>query len=157
MRTHFIGIGAIQVGLRSVYIFLAVTVFSQLVIGLGLGGAGSRFCNLFGTIAALRFFSVGARLFEGSLELPVVEGDQDLARLDGVAFAHENFINAAADFGADADVARLDGAGALEGGVAPEPAGVERSGGDHGGQEDEEDDALAGHGTNLPALKMKVA
>src|SRR5260370_31604017 len=113
MCTHFIGIGAIQVGLRSVYVFLAVTVFSQLVIGLGLGSRRAGFGDLFGTIAALGFFGVGAGLLKSGLKLPVVKGDQDLARLDGIAFVDQNLVDAAADLSTDANVASSDGDRAL--------------------------------------------
>src|SRR5216684_6132151 len=157
MCTHFIGIGAIQVGLRRVNVFLAVAILSHFVIGLGLGSRRAGFGDLFGTIAALGFFGVGAGLLESGLELLLVKGDQDLAWLDGVPFAHEDFINATADFGAYADVARFDGAGALEGGVAPEPRGVERRARDDGDEHNEDDKPPAGHGTNLPGVEVAAS
>src|SRR5258708_29930805 len=112
------GIRAMQVGLRRVNVFLAVTILSHFVISLGLGSRRAGFGDLFGTIAALGFFGVGAGLLESGLKLLVVKGNQDLAWLDGVAFAHEDFVNAAANFGTYADVARFDGPGALESGIA---------------------------------------
>src|SRR5258708_6665025 len=113
--------------------------------------------DFFGTIAALGFFGVGAGLLESGLQLLLVKGDQDLAWLDGVAFAHEDFVNAAANFGADADVARFDGPGAQEGGIAPEPRGIERRARDDGHEHNEDDDALAGHGTNLPGVEVAAS
>src|SRR5258707_900701 len=107
MCTHFFGIRAIQVGLRGVNVLLAVAILSHFVISLGLASRRAGFGDLFGTIAALGFFGVGAGLLESGLQLLLVKGDQDLAWLDGVAFAHEDFVNAAAHFGAVADVATV--------------------------------------------------
>jgi len=103
-----------------------------------LSRCGAGFRDFFGAVAAPGFLGVGAGLLEGRLQFPVVKGDQDLAWLDGVAFADENFVDAAADLGADANVASLDGAGALQAGVAVEPSGVD--GGCSTDDGDEDDD-----------------
>src|SRR6266852_917333 len=149
MRAYFVGFGAVEVCLRHGDVFLAIAVLFQLVIGFGLGGSGAGFGNFLGAITAQGFLGIGAGLLEGRLQFLVVEGDENLPRLNGIAFANENFINAAANFGAHANVARLDGAGALQAGVAPEPSGV-KCGRRHGGCDDENNqNALAVHDTTL--------
>src|SRR5216683_1733727 len=157
MRAYFVGFGAVKVGLRHGDVFLAIAVLFQLVIGFGLSGGGAGFGNFLGAITAQGFLGIGAGLLEGRLQFFVVEGDENLPRLNRIAFANENFINAAADFGAHSNVARLDGAGALQAGVAPEPSGVER-GRRHGGCDDENNqDALAVHETTLLGQKTVLA
>src|SRR6266571_265006 len=136
MRAYFVGFGAVKVG---------------------LSGGGAGFGNFLGAITAQGFLGIGAGLLEGRLQFLVVEGDENLPRLNRIAFANENFINAAADFGAHANVARLDGAGALQAGVAPEPPGV-KCGRRHGGCDDENNqDALAVHETTLLVLNTVLA
>src|SRR6266702_2517466 len=149
MRAYFVGFGAVKVGLRHGDVFLAIAVLFQLVIGFGLSGGGAGFGNFLGAITAQGFLGIGAGLLEGRLQFLVVEGDENLPRLNRIAFANENFINAAADFGAHANVARLDGARALQAGVAPEPSSVE-CGRRHGGYDDEHNqNAIAVHETTL--------
>ncbi len=111
------------------------------------GGAGFR--DFFGTVAALGFFGVGTGLLEGSPQFLLVKSDKDLARLDRIAFADQNLVDAAADFGADADVARFNGTRALQGGVEAEPAGKEPRGGQHSRSREKNEDALAVHDTSL--------
>src|SRR6266581_1768133 len=149
MRAYFVGFGAVKVGLRHGDVFLAIAVLFQLVIGFGLRGGGAGFGNFLGAITTQGFLGIGAGLLEGRLQFLVVEGDENLPRLNRIAFANENFINAAADFGAHANVARLDGAGALQARVAPEPSGV-KCGRRHGGYDDEHNqNAIAVHETTL--------
>src|SRR6266550_96538 len=114
------------------------------VIEIGFGGG-----DVFEAIAALGFFSAGARFLERGPQFLVVEGNQDLARLDGIAFADQHFVDAAADFGTYTYVAGFDGAGAFEAGVAVEPAGIEPRGGQHGSSSEKNQDALAAHETSL--------
>src|SRR6266851_5690949 len=110
-------------------VFATVPALEFFQVGLCLGRAGFR--DFFGTVAALGFFGVGTGLLEGSPQFLLVKSDKDLARLDRIAFADQNLVDAAADFGADADVARFNGTRALQGGVEAEPAGKEPRGGQH--------------------------
>src|SRR5207302_6247977 len=105
--------------------------------------------DFFGTVAAAGFFRVGPGLLEGSLQFLVVKRDQDLPRLDGIAFADQNFVDAATDLGANADIAGFDGAGTFEGRVAVEPPSIKASGGEHGDNSNKNQDELAVHETNL--------
>src|SRR6267143_6791204 len=99
MRADFVGFRPIEIGLRGGDVFQAIAVLLQLVLGFGLSCGGAGFRDFFGTIAALGFFSAGAGLLERGLQFLVVKGDQHLARLDGIAFADQNLVDAAADFG----------------------------------------------------------
>ena len=130
-------------------IFLAIAVPFQLEVGFGLRRVGAGLIDFFRTVTAPGFFRVGAGLLEGSLQFLVVKRNQDLARLDGIAFADQNFVDAAADLGADADIAGFDGARTLQRGVAVEPASIKASGGEHGGRTNKNQDELAVHRTNL--------
>src|ERR1700682_96665 len=114
MCPHLFRFCTIKVGLRGGDIFYAITMFALFVFGLSLCRSGAGFGNLFGTEAALGFFSSRARLSQSSLQFLVVESNQDLTRLHGVPFAHENFFNAPANFGAHTYVARFYCAGALQ-------------------------------------------
>src|SRR5713226_6330823 len=149
MRADFVGLRAIEIGLCGGDVFLAIAVLLHLVLGLGLSRDGAGFRDFFGAVAAPCFFGVGAGLLEGSLQFLVVKSDQNLARLDGIAFADQNLVDAASDLGTDADIAGFDGAGTLQGGVAAEPAGIEPSGGQRGGGSKKNQDALAVHETSL--------
>ena len=73
---------------------------------------GASFGNFLAAITALGFLRVGARLFQRSLQFFVIESKKDLAGLHGIAFANEHLVDAPADFGTDADVARLNVTGA---------------------------------------------
>src|SRR5712664_3964394 len=149
MRADFVSLGAIEIGLRGGDVFQSIAVLLQLILGLGLSRGGAGFRDFFGTVAALGFFSAGAGLLERCPQFLVVEGNQNLAWLNGIAFSDQNLVDAAADLGADANVASFDGAGALQGGVAVEPAGIEPRGGQHCGNSNKNQDALAVHETSL--------
>jgi len=53
-------------------------------------------------------------LIERRLQFFIVERNQHLPGLNGVALPHQYFFDAAADFRADADIARFDRAGTLQ-------------------------------------------
>ena len=146
---NFIGGGAVDVGLRAINIFLAIAVHALFVFGFGLHGGGARFGNFLGTKTARGFFGVGARLCEGGLQFLVVEGDEHLALRYGIAFADENLIDAATDLGADANVARFDGAGTLQAGVVMEPAHGVGGGRECGNEHQWNDQTLAIHSVPL--------
>ena len=137
MSTDFVGLRSIEIGLCGGDVFLAIAILLHLVFGFGLGREGSGFRDLFGAVAAPGFFRVRPGLLEGSLQFFVVKGDQDLARLDRIALADQDLVDAAADFGTDANVAGFDGTGTFEGHVASEPAGTEPSSGQHGRSHEE--------------------
>ena len=126
-----------------------MTSGDTLVPPPGVPRWGAGFRDFFGTIASLGFFSAGAGLLQCGPQFLVVEGNQDLTRLDGVAFADQNLINAATDLGTHTYVAGFDGTGPLQTGVAVEPAGIEPRGGQHGGSSEKNQDALAAHETSL--------
>src|SRR5260370_41118249 len=110
MRADFVSLGAIEIGLRGGDVFQSIAVLLQLILGLGLSRGGAGFRDFFGTVAPLGFFSAGARLLERCPQFLVVEGHQYLARLDGIAFANQNLVDAASDLVANANVASFDGA-----------------------------------------------
>src|SRR5438477_5335277 len=137
MSTDFVGLRSIEIGLCGGDVFLAIAILLHLVFGFGLGREGSGFRDLFGAVAAPGFFRLRPGLLEGSLQFFVVKGDQDLARLDRIALADQDLVDAAADFGTDANVAGFDGTGTFEGHVASQPAGTEPSSGQHGRSHEE--------------------
>src|SRR5438445_8763704 len=124
LRANLFGLGAFEIGLRGGNVLLAVTVFFQLVIGFGLSDGGAGFGNFLGAKTTFGFFGVGARLFQGGLQFLVIKGEQNLSGLNGVAFANQDFVDAAANFRSDPNVACFDGAGAVHAAVAMKHAGV---------------------------------
>src|SRR2546421_2685151 len=149
MRADFVSLRAIEIGLRGGNVFQAIAVLLQLVLGFGLSRDGAGFGDFFGTKAVPGFFCVRAGLLEGSLQFLVVKADQDLARLNGITFADQNLVDEAADFGTHTYVAGFDGAGALQGSVAAEPASVEPGRGQSSGGGEKNQDGLAAHETSL--------
>src|SRR6266550_3570192 len=149
MRADFVSLRAIEIGLRGGNVFQAIAVLLQLVLGFGLSRDGAGFGDFFGTKAVPGFFCVRAGLLEGSLQFLVVKADQDLARLNGITFADQNLVDAAADFGTHTYVAGFDGAGAVQGSVAAEPASIEPGRGQGSGGREKNQDALAAHETSL--------
>src|SRR6266480_3585668 len=149
MRADFVSLRAIEIGLRGGNVFQAIAVLLQLVLGFGLSRDGAGFGDFFGTKAVPGFFCVRAGLLEGSLQFLVVKADQDLARLNGITFADQNLVDAAADFGTHTYVAGFDGAGAVQGSVAAEPASIEPGRGQGSGGGEKNQDALAAHETSL--------
>ncbi len=145
MRADFVGLGAFEISLCCGDVLLAVTVFFQLVIGLGLLGGRAGFRDFFRTIAALGLHRVGTRLFQGGLQFLFIKGEQNLSGLNGITFSDQDFVDAAANFRAHPNVACFDGTGAVQGGVAMEPAGVERRRGQHRGADENDRDVLAIH------------
>src|SRR2546428_378670 len=111
----------------------------------GFWEPGLREGNFLGAKTTFGFFGVGARLFQGGLQFLVIKGDQSLSGLNGVAFANQDFVDAAANFRSDPNVACFDGAGAVQGAVAMKPAGVERRRGHHRGSDENDRDVLAIH------------
>src|SRR5256885_1918581 len=105
MSTDFVGLRSIEIGLCGGDVFLAIAILLHLIFGFCFGREGSGFRDLFGPVAAPGFFRVRPGLLERSLQLLVVEGDQDLARLDGIALADQDLVEAAADLGTNANVA----------------------------------------------------
>src|SRR2546422_934332 len=130
-------------------VFATVAALEFFQVGLSLMVVRFGGGDFLGTVALPGFFGVGARLLKGSLQFLVVKGDQDLARLNGIAFADQNRVDAAADLGADADIAGFDSPGTLEGSVAVEPAGIEPSGCQRHGSSKYDQDVLAVHETSL--------
>ena len=92
---------------------------------------------------------IGPRLLERSFQFLVIKGEQDLPGPDRIALANENLLNAPANLRANANVARLDGSGAQEGGVPVEPIRVESGGRRHGRHPKNDEDALPFHKTKL--------
>src|SRR5258707_492674 len=144
-RANFICVCTVEVGLRGVNIFLAVTVPSLVVFGFGLGGGGTGFGNFFRTVDTPRLFRGGARLRQRSGAFFLVESDQDLPGFDGITFADQDLINAPTDFRADANVAGFNGAGAVERSVAMEHSGGIDREPDEGGDDANGNQELAIH------------
>ena len=97
MGANFLGVGAIEVGLGGGNVFTAVAILALLVFGFGFSGGGAGLGNIFGARTGVGFLPSGARLFQGGLQFLVVKGDQNLAGLNRIAFADENFVDAAAN------------------------------------------------------------
>ena len=112
-RPRFVRSSAIDVGLRRCDVFFAVAVLPHVGIGFGLLCGGTRFGDFFGTVATFCFFRRSAGLRQRGKKFLIVESHQNLSSFDGVAFAHQQFIDAAANFGTHANVARFHCAGTL--------------------------------------------
>jgi hypothetical protein len=136
------------VGLGLMEFLWAGAVVGFLKEGLLLMERGIRLGDLFGTVAALEPVVVRSSLIDGGLglselgvELVGFEGDEGSVGWDLLALFDANGGNAAADLGADLDLASFDGAGVGEGsGAAAEIVVKER--GDDGYDDDREDDLL---------------
>ena len=148
-RANFIGGGALDLGLRSGYVFLPVAVDPQLIIGLGLRGGGTRSGDVLRAISALCLFGRSPGLIERGQQFLVIERDQNLAGLHRIAFSDEHFIDAPANFRADANIARFNGARALQPGVATKPCGIDGCGAQHHRDQNQDDDAFPAHKINL--------
>jgi len=101
---------------------------------LGLGRGGSGFGDFSGRKPALGFFGVCAGIAPRTLAIlcrrRVIKIWPGLNRMPS---RYQNFVDAAADLGADPDIAGFDSAGTLQSSVAMEPTGVEPRGSQRGG------------------------
>src|SRR5215467_3580447 len=141
-----IGGGAIEIGCGGGYVFLAVAVSPHIVVGLGLFGCGTRLGNFLGAVTAPGLLGAGARLFKRRQQFLVVKRNEQLAGLDVVAFPDQHFVDSAADFRADANVAGFHRARAFQSDFLVEPAAVEHACRDDGGNGCHDDsDALGFH------------
>ena len=154
LGANLVGGGTIQFGLGGGDVFLAIAVDTLLVFGFGLRGGGAGFGDLFGAETTFGFDGIGAGRSEGSGEFLVVESNQDLSGFDGVAFAHEDFVDTAADFRADANVAGFNGARTGEAALAVEPTHGIGGDGTHRDENQKNEDTFASHGG---VLRRKVA
>ena len=148
-----VGLGGVEVGLGLANVLRAGAVEGFLEEGGVLVEGGVGLGDLLGTVAALEAAVVGFGLEDGGLglvalglELGGVEGDERSVGGDLLAFFDEDAGDAAADLGADVDLAGFDGAGVGERGGAVGEEIPEERGEEEEGCEDREDDALALHG-----------
>src|SRR5207248_7026688 len=101
--------------------------------------------NFFRTIPALCFLRVGPRLLESRLQFLVVEGKQNVAGFNAIAFANEHFVDTAAYFRPYTNVARFDGTGANQRVVPVEPTCVHGRGGHHNSYRENDEKAFPVH------------
>src|ERR1700730_5837286 len=145
-RAGLIRFRTIDVGLRRGDIFLAISALALLVLGPGSLGRPASLGDFFLALAVLGLLRRGAGLLQRGQKLAVLEGDQDLAWLHGIALANKDFIDAPGDLRSHANVSRFHRTRTLQRGIVPEPASRKhRPGHDRGEGQSYKENALRAH------------